>query len=766
MALPSTLSEKGLAKFRTKLCERILASGSCSFGAKCQYAHVTPPRRNPKKIFYRPICCPDLVSCPHGGQCEYAHTADEELYHPSTYKTILCLGRGACSGFYCPFVHSGEELGKVRDAAISSATGDNHAASSKPTMALHRVVLPNGLHGALAVPVGRAPLPAPGLESLVRTLLPPPPLPEDREFWWVGDQHELRVFSQEEVTAFEGDGDALVGGVLRPGMYSAKDGKDVKDVKSRVPSPEIPCIVKLVAINRSDSQFATQVVKESRKWIAHCGGNGCVLALRRTVATTVLALPDWLSPLSRSIDALGRPLAEFITEQWSLLFPVAEWVGQLLHDVQSLHMEVDGIAHLCLGPQTVLVDQHGQLRIGDFLGKVKALRMLASNSQGKKEEAKCADVKEWAMWYPAEVHRRVNLTEDAYGSEDNAKLDLLRVDSWQFGICVFYLLTGRHLFGDARDPDTVLANIAADHQVNRKCLEGLPLFLDLVTRLTARCPEQRLSLRDASKHPLFWSFSEAVRLSSPMLPAKAAMSRGRPLPSNWLGHIPAVAPLCVAVPSSPPVEFFARIRSEAEASSWVSSGVSSFLGSKVRVDNGSMPVSRPRPPIAATTASVGAPGMTDGAGSRAGGRRASEAGLCMGAPPGLSVCAQAVQAVKPGTDGLWSGLAAPPGLTASNWSACPAPLRGWVPTPAIAGQGRGTARAVAVGTDGPHARCAVPAWGPFSDGGRVSFLYDNCNLERTCKEVPRAIPGVATQETDLCWLPMDLVRAIAASPCG
>eukprot|EP00421_Protoceratium_reticulatum_P043965 CAMPEP_0168453036 /NCGR_PEP_ID=MMETSP0228-20121227/49475_1 /TAXON_ID=133427 /ORGANISM="Protoceratium reticulatum, Strain CCCM 535 (=CCMP 1889)" /LENGTH=113 /DNA_ID=CAMNT_0008467733 /DNA_START=13 /DNA_END=350 /DNA_ORIENTATION=+ len=110
MALPSVLSEKGLAKFRTKVCERILATGSCAFADKCQYSHAAAPRRNPKKVKYLPTPCLDPKNCPAGNACKYSHTIDEELYHPTAYKTSTCPGGNACGGYYCPFAHSVEEL--------------------------------------------------------------------------------------------------------------------------------------------------------------------------------------------------------------------------------------------------------------------------------------------------------------------------------------------------------------------------------------------------------------------------------------------------------------------------------------------------------------------------------------------------------------------------------------------------------------------------------------------------------------------------------
>ena len=82
MAQPSMLSDKGLARFRTKTCERILAGGICTFGSRCQYSHSAAlPRRNPTKRTYVPELCPHVAAgaeghgggCARGELCGWAH---------------------------------------------------------------------------------------------------------------------------------------------------------------------------------------------------------------------------------------------------------------------------------------------------------------------------------------------------------------------------------------------------------------------------------------------------------------------------------------------------------------------------------------------------------------------------------------------------------------------------------------------------------------------------------------------------------------------
>ncbi|CAJ1376116.1 unnamed protein product, partial [Effrenium voratum] len=103
MACGPVLSEKALARFRTKPCERLLAQGRCHFQEKCQYSHQSWVRRSPLKVNYKPqMCC--AVGC-EDRQCPFAHTQEEVLYHPLNYKVSLCKG---CKAYYCPFAHGAD----------------------------------------------------------------------------------------------------------------------------------------------------------------------------------------------------------------------------------------------------------------------------------------------------------------------------------------------------------------------------------------------------------------------------------------------------------------------------------------------------------------------------------------------------------------------------------------------------------------------------------------------------------------------------------
>ncbi|PFH36774.1 zinc finger (CCCH type) motif-containing protein [Besnoitia besnoiti] len=127
MALPPTLDDENLYKFRTKICERYVKQGRCEFADKCQYSHdLRWTRRPPWKYNYCPELCHDLQfvkdgrgrtiaksTCKQKRNCKFAHTKEEQVYHPKMYKTIMCnqfQNNAWCDRYYCPFAHTLSEL--------------------------------------------------------------------------------------------------------------------------------------------------------------------------------------------------------------------------------------------------------------------------------------------------------------------------------------------------------------------------------------------------------------------------------------------------------------------------------------------------------------------------------------------------------------------------------------------------------------------------------------------------------------------------------
>eukprot|EP01071_Lankesteria_metandrocarpae_P004303 Lankesteria_metandrocarpae@DN3473_c0_g1_i1.p2 len=109
-----TLTE--LESFRTRVCGRKATSGRCENGECCPFSHcISWNRRNPFEKNYQPTICPDVMfsvkggkmcvknSCPRGRSYTYSHTKEEQMYHPSVYKSRACRDWPRCEKYFCPF---------------------------------------------------------------------------------------------------------------------------------------------------------------------------------------------------------------------------------------------------------------------------------------------------------------------------------------------------------------------------------------------------------------------------------------------------------------------------------------------------------------------------------------------------------------------------------------------------------------------------------------------------------------------------------------
>ncbi|CAK0796093.1 unnamed protein product [Prorocentrum cordatum] len=558
MAQPSVLSDKGLARFRTKTCERLLADGTCIYRSRCQYSHsAAPPRRNPTRHAYAPQLCPHAAAwaegrgggCARGELCPWAHSEDEVNYHPEVYKTRLCQGGSSCEDFYCPFAHSAAELRKQEPAGAAAEPRPSAAAS--------------GDAGAGQASCSTA--------SSTPTLLAASAAGDG---WWELDER-LSVASEARGPAPAasrgpgslGDrGEALAGGRIVPGLLRAK-------AKGEGAAPA-PCRVKVVPAGRAERAQSSQVVKELKWWMSLDAGKDSqvssraagaqgparrALALRRTVATACLVLPEAASPtLGESVDggllggARGPHRAESIAELCArgasgsaapacAVLQAGAWARQLAEEVARFHAV--GCAHLCISPGTVLALEDGTVRLGDFLGKIRVLGLL--RPAGGSGDAGVGEDLGWAAWLPAEAQRRAARQADGSlgavvaAADGPGGADLLRVDLWQLGVVVFFLLTGEHPFGDRKEPRAICENIQRGDAVNLGILAGpLPLFADLVARLIADAPERRWSAEQALGHPALWSWDEASHAL-----ARAPRLLPAALRGGAASGLPALAPL-------------------------------------------------------------------------------------------------------------------------------------------------------------------------------------------------------------------------------
>jgi len=554
MALPSVLSQDALARFRTKRCERLLATGTCSFGKKCQYSHDGAwLRRNPRKYKYAAKLCADFAQggCEHRMACRLAHSLEEVLYHPSMYKTAPCEACSACTDYYCPFVHAAvasdsKEASTTSMASLTTKAVDVGARDPPPSPRIQT----DGAASSKTVASQPQQVAAPAGPS--HTELAGDRL--SRDWCQFDDRLWLAAAALAETPselgspgdgAFAGAlcghapgraasssraGVALIGGRVVPGLLLPKGGDAGEVVK---------CVVKLVRAGRREHREASKVVKEVKRWatisaspaarsqVVVAGGTAAVTGARgpprlhevkRTIATVCIAMPPWSSSLARSAGALtdgvGGSLADRIAAYRPLEVVAMAGVGQLIAEVQDLHSI--GLAHMCIAPDTVLVDDDGILRLGDFLGKIRALYLCGHGwEDGLTDEA-------WCMWYPAEVHEVVHRASTRAGvtssttSDLSVEVDGFRVDAWQLGVVIFFLLFSEHPFGDYRDPALVCRNIREDRPVNLGRLVALPLFRSLVTDLLAQSPDRRpMPAHMPRGHSALWSSQKAAGDVSP-----------------------------------------------------------------------------------------------------------------------------------------------------------------------------------------------------------------------------------------------------------
>lgn len=119
-----------LDTFKVKECKSRI-------GCNCDsYHHEFERRRNPLKVRYSEIPCPNVfkgswrapVMCPKGDSCGHSHTVNEASYHPRTFKTKNCVKfeEGTCHyGLKCAYMHG-------RDDIVAADWRNQQEAKNKP----------------------------------------------------------------------------------------------------------------------------------------------------------------------------------------------------------------------------------------------------------------------------------------------------------------------------------------------------------------------------------------------------------------------------------------------------------------------------------------------------------------------------------------------------------------------------------------------------------------------------------------------------------
>lgn len=159
------LVDADLAVFRTKVCEQH-RKGNCHDSDRCPHSHCqTWQRRNPTQYTYSSKLCPEIEfvkkgnrmtlvrRCSRGRGCTFAHSKEEELYHPSMYKTKMCNSHPNCTRYFCPFAHHWGELRKPLGAVTnvqSPALHDQHLPTSASPFSWQRVPNTRNKQGGLS----------------------------------------------------------------------------------------------------------------------------------------------------------------------------------------------------------------------------------------------------------------------------------------------------------------------------------------------------------------------------------------------------------------------------------------------------------------------------------------------------------------------------------------------------------------------------------------------------------------------------------------
>ncbi|XP_056394990.1 mRNA decay activator protein ZFP36L1-like [Hyla sarda] len=96
-------SRQSSTRYKTELCRTFHESGSCKYGAKCQFAHGTGElrglTRHPK---YKTELCRTYHTvgfCPYGSRCHFIHNAEEQRFSNSNKAARPLLRHSiSCSG--------------------------------------------------------------------------------------------------------------------------------------------------------------------------------------------------------------------------------------------------------------------------------------------------------------------------------------------------------------------------------------------------------------------------------------------------------------------------------------------------------------------------------------------------------------------------------------------------------------------------------------------------------------------------------------------
>jgi eukaryotic-like serine/threonine-protein kinase len=296
---------------------------------------------------------------------------------------------------------------------------------------------------------------------------------------------------------------------------------------------------RIVAIKISAEQFTERFEREAR----------AIAALNHPHICTLHDVgPDYL--VMEFVE--GPTLAQRITAGAIPMEEALAIARQIAEAVEAAHEK--GIVHRDLKPANVKFTAGGQVKVLDF-GLAKALDAEAG-----------ADPRSSPTLTLSATRAGVILGTAAYMSPEQARGIAAdkRADIWSFGVVLYEMLTGRHLFGGETVSDTLAGVLKTDPDWSALPTETPPAIRKLLRRCLERDRKRRLhdvadallEIDDAKAEPESLKIAAAAGPLSRLFPWIVAAVLALALPAVWLRRPkPAERMLQVDV-SAPPGHTF------------------------------------------------------------------------------------------------------------------------------------------------------------------------------------------------------------------